>query len=102
MCRFEENSAWTGGGSNKFHVCGLRTPDKPICGGAYIVLFPMMNALLSGAKFNFEKNPYSKTKLACPDNGHIVFKVILLHENDEEYKWENKFTNLTEKQEMVK
>ncbi|MCR2018362.1 TIGR04076 family protein [Blautia pseudococcoides] len=72
-----------------FHICGLGTPDKPICGGAYMVLFPMMNALFSGAKFNFEKNPYSKTKLACPDNGYVVFKVTLLNENNKEYEEEN-------------
>ncbi len=63
-----------------FSVKGLLTPDTPICGGAYMVLFPMMNALHSGAQFDFEKNPYSKTKLACPDNGYVVFKISLIKE----------------------
>jgi uncharacterized repeat protein (TIGR04076 family) len=57
---------------------GLSTPDKPFCGGAYAILFPMQTALFSGATFDFEKNPYCKTKLSCPDNGYVVFKITLI------------------------
>jgi hypothetical protein len=37
--------------------------------------------LHSGASFGFEKNPRSKTKLACPDNGYVVFKITLLEQS---------------------
>jgi uncharacterized repeat protein (TIGR04076 family) len=40
---------------------GLNTPVTPFCGGAYAVLFPIQTALHSGAEFNFEQNPKSKT-----------------------------------------
>ena len=56
---------------------GLNTPNKPFCGGAYAILFPMQTALFSGATFDFEDNKYSKTKLACPDNGSVIFKLSL-------------------------
>ncbi len=59
-------------------VCeGLNTPERPFCGGAYAILFPMQNALHAGARFDFEKNPYSKTKLTCPDNGYVTFSIAL-------------------------
>lgn len=32
----------------------------------------------SGAVFSFEENPYSKTKLACADNGNVIFSITLL------------------------
>jgi hypothetical protein len=35
-------------------------------------------ALFSGATFKFEKNPHCKTKLACPDNGYVIFKPTLM------------------------
>lgn len=57
---------------------GLNTPDQPFCGGAYAVIFPMQTALHAGATFGFEQNPYSKTGLACPDRGYVVFKISLL------------------------
>ena len=57
---------------------GLNTPDQPFCGGAYAIIFPMQTALHSGASFNFEKNPKSKTKLTCPDNGYVTFQIKLL------------------------
>ena len=63
---------------DKFVVDGMNTPDQPFCGGAYMILFPMIVALHSGGRFNFEENPCSKTKLACPDNGIVVFKVTKL------------------------
>lgn len=63
---------------DKFHLEGLNTPDKAFCGGAYLVIFPMQNALNCGATFPFETNPKCKTKLACPDNGHVVFKITML------------------------
>jgi len=63
-----------------FTCAGLNTPDKAFCGGAYAILFPMQTALHANAAFNFEENPHSKTKLACPDNGHIIFKITLLPE----------------------
>ena len=59
---------------------GMNTPDKPFCGGAYAVIFPIQTALASGATFNFEENEYSKTKLACPDNGYVTFKITLIKE----------------------
>ena len=59
---------------------GLNTPNVPFCGGAYAVIFPMQTALHSGASFGFEKNPLSKTKLACPDNGYVTFSITLLKE----------------------
>lgn len=63
---------------DKFTVEGLNTPDCKFCGGAYMIIFPMQTALFSGARFNFEQNPCSKTKLACPDNGYVVFRITLL------------------------
>lgn len=57
---------------------GLKTPAQPFCGGAYAILFPMQTALHSGATFNFEENPHSKTKLSCPDNGYVTFKITLI------------------------
>lgn len=62
---------------DKFIFNGYSTPDG-FCGGAYIILFPILVALNSGARFDFEKNPYCKTKLSCPDNGNIIFKVTLI------------------------
>jgi uncharacterized repeat protein (TIGR04076 family) len=56
---------------------GLNTPSTSFCGGAYAVLFPIQTALHSGAEFNFEQNPKSKTKLSCPDNGYVTFKITL-------------------------
>ncbi len=62
-------------------ICkGLNTPDVAFCGGAYAILFPMQTALHSGAVFGFEENPHSKTKLACPDNGYVIFTITLLPE----------------------
>ncbi len=63
---------------DKFIFNGFRTPDG-FCGGAYTTLFPIIVALQSGAKFDFEKNPHCKTKMACPDNGNIIFKVTSLN-----------------------
>jgi len=57
---------------------GLKTPDRPFCGGAYSVLFPVQNALHSGAVFKFERNPHSISKLSCPDNGNVIFKITLV------------------------
>ncbi len=57
---------------------GLSTPETPFCGGAYAILFPMQTALHSGARFAFEENPKSKTKLTCPDNGYVTFRITLL------------------------
>ena len=58
---------------------GFDTPNG-FCGGAYTTLFPIIVALHSGARFNFEKNPLCKTKMACPDNGNVIFKVRLMDE----------------------
>ena len=63
---------------DKFYAEGLKTPSRAICGGAYMVLFPMQTALHSGSVFNFEDNPKSKTKLSCPDDGKVSFKITLL------------------------
>ena len=67
---------------DKFTAEDLNTPDCKFCGGAYMVIFPMQTALFSGARFNFEKNPCSKTKLACPDNGYVVFRITLLDDGE--------------------
>lgn len=63
-----------------FYSEGLNTPSLPFCGGAYAILFPMQTALHSGATFSFEENPKSKTRLACPDNGYVTFKITMLEE----------------------
>lgn len=63
---------------DKFYAEGLNTPNKTFCGGAYMVIFPLQTALSCGALFDFEENPKCKTKLACPDNGYITFKITLL------------------------
>jgi len=60
-----------------FH--GYNTPAD-FCGGAYTTLFPIIVALNSGAQFHFETNPRSKTKMACPDNGNIIFTVTALND----------------------
>lgn len=44
---------------DKFYSQGLNTPDKPFCGGAYAIIFPMQTALNCEASFNFEQNPKS-------------------------------------------
>ena len=59
---------------------GLNTPNQPFCGGAYAIIFPMQTALCCGATFNFEENKHSKTKLACPDNGFVTFRITLLND----------------------
>jgi len=59
---------------------GMNTPDAHFCGGAYMALFPIQVALFNGARFNFEDNPKSKGKLACPDNGCVIFRVIMIDE----------------------
>jgi len=64
---------------DKFIFNGFDTPNA-FCGGAYTTLFPIIVALNSGARFNFEKDPICKTKMACPDNGNIIFTVKLLSE----------------------
>ena len=46
-----------------------------------MIIFPMQTALHCGAQFSFEENPLSKSKLACPDNGYVVFKITLLSSN---------------------
>jgi len=62
----------------KIQLSGMNTPDHAFCGGAYTLLFPLIVALNSGSKFDFEKNPYCKTKMACPDNGNVIFKITKL------------------------
>jgi uncharacterized repeat protein (TIGR04076 family) len=71
VCGYKEGDVITCG--------GLNTPDVPFCGGAYAILFPMQTALFSGATFDFEENPHSKTKLTCPDNGYVTFKITLIN-----------------------
>ncbi len=66
--------------SDVFTCNGLNTPDLAFCGGAYAILFPMQTALHSGAAFDFEDNPHSKTKLTCPDSGNVTFTITLLPE----------------------
>ena len=64
---------------DRFLFNGFDTPPA-FCGGAYTTLFPIIVALHSGARFNFEKDPLCKTKMACPDNGNIIFSVRLVSE----------------------
>ncbi|MBP2633585.1 MAG: hypothetical protein H6Q70_4213 [Firmicutes bacterium] len=59
---------------------GMNTPDTQFCGGAYIALFPIQVALFNGARFSFEDNPKSKGKLSCPDNGSVIFRVVMIDE----------------------
>ena len=63
---------------DKYYSEGLNTPSEGFCGGVYMILFPMQTALNSGALFDFKDNPKSKTKLSCPDNGYVTFKITLL------------------------
>ncbi|MDR2869602.1 MAG: TIGR04076 family protein [Deferribacteraceae bacterium] len=65
---------------DSFSCSGLNTPNQAFCGGAYAIIFPMQTALCSGSEFHFEKNPHSKTGLACPDNGYVIFNIYLLDE----------------------
>jgi uncharacterized repeat protein (TIGR04076 family) len=67
------------GAGDKFVFNGLDTPDG-FCGGAYTTLFPILVVLGSGARFEFEEGPLCKTKMACPDNGNVVFKVRVITE----------------------
>jgi uncharacterized repeat protein (TIGR04076 family) len=60
-----------------FTFNGYDTPDR-FCGGAYVTLFPIIVALSSGARFDFEEDPLCKTKMACPDDGKVVFSVKLI------------------------
>lgn len=57
-----------------FTFNGLATPDG-FCGGAYTVLFPILMAFKNGGSFSYEKNPFCKTAMACPDGGNVLFKV---------------------------
>jgi len=50
---------------DKFVFNGFDTPNA-FCGGAYTTLFPIIVALSSGARFDFEQDPLCKTKMACP------------------------------------
>lgn len=68
---------------DRFACRGLNTPDIPFCGGAYMGIFPMQTALHCGARFTFEENPCSKTKLACADNGNVIFRITLLPDTKE-------------------
>ena len=61
---------------DRFTFNGYDTPDG-FCGGAYVTLFPIIVALSSGARFDFEEDPLCKTRMACPDDGKVVFKVRL-------------------------
>ena len=65
---------------DRFTFQGFDTPDS-FCGGAYATLFPIIVALNSGARFEFEEDPLCKTKMACPDDGKIIFKVRLKGKN---------------------
>lgn len=53
----------------------MNTPAQSFCGGAYMALFPMQVTLHAGAQFHFEKDPCSKTGIACPDRGYVIFKI---------------------------
>jgi len=61
---------------DRFTFSGLDTL-KGFCGGAYTTLFPILVALGSGARFDYEEDPLCKTGMACPDKGSVVFKVGL-------------------------
>lgn len=65
-------------GGDVFCCQGMNTPGKPFHGAAFMALFPMQAALYFGAEFCFEDSPKVKAKLACPDNGNVVFRVALL------------------------
>jgi uncharacterized repeat protein (TIGR04076 family) len=59
---------------DRFIFNGLDTPNE-FCGGAYTTLFPILVALGSGGRFEYEVDPQCKTGMACPDNGNVVFKI---------------------------
>lgn len=59
---------------DEFIFNGYDTPNA-FCGGAYTILFPILVALRSGGRFDYEKDPLCKTDMACPDGGHVCFSV---------------------------
>lgn len=65
---------------DKWQVKGLKTPEG-MCGAAYHLLFPVLFEMNFGAKFDFEKDPYCKTGITCPDGGKIKFKVRRLDDD---------------------
>jgi uncharacterized repeat protein (TIGR04076 family) len=61
---------------DQWKVKGLKTPEG-MCGAAYHLLFPVLFEMNFGASFSFEKNPFCKTGITCPDGGKVKFKVTL-------------------------
>jgi uncharacterized repeat protein (TIGR04076 family) len=61
---------------DRFIFNGFDTPDA-FCGTAYTVLFPALTALRSGGRFENENNPRSRTGIACPDGGTVLFSVTV-------------------------
>lgn len=59
---------------DKFETKGLKTIPN-FCGAAFHTIFPALFALNFGGKFWFMENPDSIDTVACPDGGHIMFKV---------------------------
>jgi uncharacterized repeat protein (TIGR04076 family) len=66
---------------DRFTFNGLATPDA-FCGGAYTALFPILVAFGSGGSFSYEKDHFCKTNMACPDGGHVLFKISLIRESE--------------------
>ena len=65
-CSFKEG--------DKFSFRGVKTIEG-FCGGAYLVIFPLMTALGFGARFNFNKNPAEMKGLACPSDAKVIFSI---------------------------
>jgi uncharacterized repeat protein (TIGR04076 family) len=64
---------------DQWKVKGLKTPEN-FCGAAYHLLFPVLFEMNFGASFWFEKDPFVKTGITCPDGGKVKFKVSLDNE----------------------
>jgi uncharacterized repeat protein (TIGR04076 family) len=68
---------------DRFTFNGFDTPDA-FCGGAYTILFPILVTFRSGGSFKYEKNPFCKTNMACPDGGNVLFRVSPLQETGQQ------------------
>lgn len=66
---------------DSFIFDGFSTPDR-FCGGAYTVLFPILVTFRSGGSFPYEKDPFCKTRMACPDGGNVLFRVSVVKQDN--------------------
>lgn len=73
--KVKENCSCSYKKGDKFIFNGFETLEK-FCGGAYVVAYPIISVFEFGGQFKLEDNPNSKTRLSCPNNGNIIFKVV--------------------------